>query len=120
MEQAVKISGLVFGGSALFALMLTFAARNDVPQTVVAAASASEGEQFDENWRDSVRVVALKSASLMDTEPKSIKTEIVSPSIPPIVMVEEDKPKRRRHVERDICQRHGLRKVIRGRGWRCK
>jgi hypothetical protein len=116
MASPLKITSLVFGGSALFALMLSFAARNDVPQIVAAA----EIDQFDDNWRDSVRVVALKSASLMDTEPKSIKTEIVSPSIPPIVMVEEEKPKRRHHVERDICQRHGLRKVIRGKRWRCK
>ncbi|MEY9493712.1 hypothetical protein [Bradyrhizobium elkanii] len=44
--------------------------------------------------------------------------------VPPVVMsLQPDKPvtKRGRHVERNICTRHGKRKVRHGRyGWRCR
>ena len=45
-------------------------------------------------------------------------------AVEPAPIVEQVKPKRehKRHVELDICQRHGMHKVITrgGKSWRCK
>ncbi len=42
---------IALGGSALLALMVVFAARSDVPQTVGTTVSVREDDQFDEVWR---------------------------------------------------------------------
>jgi hypothetical protein len=111
----------LFGGSALVALMFVFAARNDVPQTVAATVSVGE-DDFDEVWREAAVNSALKSASLRLTQPTPVKTEVILPTV--IAKPEELTPKLKRKlvVERDVCQRHGMRKVTTrgGKSWRCK
>lgn len=117
MKNSVAI---VLGGSALVALMFVFAARSDVPQTVGTTVSVREDDQFDEVWREAAVNSALKSASLQLTEPKLVQTEVILPTV--IARPEELTPKLKRKliIERDVCQRHGMRKVYRGKGWRCK
>lgn len=118
---------VVFGGSALVALMVAFAARTDVPQTVATTASVGEGAKFDETWNAAASTVTFKSASIVSTEPKLVQTIRVEPDsevIPPVILSEEKittKPKYR-HVraERDICKRHGMHKVHQGKSWRCR
>jgi hypothetical protein len=122
MEQPMKSMTLALGGSALVALMVVFAARSDVPQTVAATVSVGEDNQFDEVWREAAVNSALKSASLRLTQPKLVKTETI---LPPIIAKPEEitpKLKRKLVVERDVCQRHGMRKVTTrgGKSWRCK
>jgi len=121
-----KASSVVFGGSALFALMIALAARTDVPQTVATTVSVGQGDQFNDAWNESTGPVLLKAASLASTEPKPVKTVAVTPDIEPdVVVIKEEKittkPKQH-HVERDVCQRHGMHKVITrgGRSWRCR
>jgi hypothetical protein len=120
----MKISTIVLAAVALFALMLVFATRNDVSQTVGATVSAREDVQLDDNWREA-GLIMLKEASLADTAPKVVKTEVVVPDLPslPFVVLDEEKldyvPKQR-HVELDVCQRHKMHKVQRGRSWHCK
>jgi hypothetical protein len=117
----------LFGGSALVALMFVFAARNDVPQTVAAQVNSNQStsvgeDDFDEVWREAAVNSALKSASLRLTQPTPIKTEVILPTV--IAKPEELTPKLKRKlvVERDVCQRHGMRKVTTrgGKSWRCK
>lgn len=117
MKNSVAI---VLGGSALVALMFVFAARSDVPQTVGTTVSVREDDQFDEVWREAAVNSALKSASLQLAEPKLVQTEVILPTV--IARPEELTPKLKRKliIERDVCQRHGMRKVYRGKGWRCK
>jgi hypothetical protein len=117
----MKVSSLVFGGSALLALVIALAARTDVPQTVAATESAGQGSQFDDAWNDVASTVIFKTAARFSTEPKPVQTEVITP-IPPVLVVSEEKvtkPKQH-HVERDICQRHGMHKVYKGRSWRCR
>jgi len=109
------------------ALMFVFAARNDVPQTVAAQVNSNQStsvgeDDFDEVWREAAVNSALKSASLRLTQPTPIKTEVILPTV--IAKPEELTPKLKRKlvVERDVCQRHGMRKVTTrgGKSWRCK
>lgn len=120
---SMKISALAFAGSALFALMVTFATRSDVSQTVGATVSAREESQFEDTWNNTAVPLALKSASLRDTEPKPIKTVKIEPEseiIPPSVVYEDKPRKPKYHEPKDVCQRHKMHKVYRGRGWRCR
>lgn len=108
----------------MFALMATLAARIDVPQTVAATESAGQGSRFDETWNDAASTVIFKTAARVSTEPKPVQTEVIAPTaIPPVVVISEEKvtakPKYH-HVERNVCQRHGMHKVYRGRSWRCR
>jgi hypothetical protein len=112
-------AAIALGGSALLALMVVFAARSDVPQTVAATVSVGEDDSFDEVWREAAVNSALKSASLRLTEPKLVKTEVVLPPI--IATPEELTPKlKRKLVEKNVCERHNMRKVYSGKSWRCK
>lgn len=120
---------LMFGGVAILALGLAVTTRS--PPPVVAAPTTNE---FDETWRDAAAPVALKSASLFDTAPKSVATEHIDvPSIvPPVVVpapviaaapIEIDRPRRApRYAERNVCTRHHMHKVYTrgGRSWRCR
>ena len=117
----MRNSAVVFGASALFALMVTFAARTDVPQTVAATVSADEGDQFADIWREAAVNTALKSASLrVPNEPKVVQTEVV---LPPIIATPEEitpKLKKKLILKQDICERHGMKRVEHGKRWRCK
>jgi hypothetical protein len=113
---------MVFGGSALLALVLALAARIDVPQTVAATASAGQGRQFDEAWNDVATTVIPKTA-LLKSDLNVVKTERIEPDttyIPPIIIAEEKPRKPKYHPVKDVCQRHHMHKVYRGRGWRCR
>ena len=101
---------MVLGASALFALMVAAASRSDGPQPVVEP-------QFNEKWNGGGSSVMFKTV-MVTTEPKPVKTEMVT-VIPPIIPVEEVERKPRRSKQ-DVCSRHGMRKVYRGRGWRCR
>lgn len=116
---------VALAGSAIFSLMVVFATRSEAPK-----ASASE-RRFDDAWVDVIQIVPLKKTDrIVSADPKHITVERVLPldtpvSVPPIVLSvgDNDPPsraKRRRHVELDVCQRHGMHKVTRGRSWHCK
>jgi len=116
----MKTSTIVFGGSALLALVLALAARIDVPQTVAATESVGQSRQFDDSWNALQTSIIPKTASLRE-EPKLVQTVKIEPEsevIPEILMTPKSRFKR---VEkRDVCQRHGMHKVQRGRSWRCR
>ena len=123
LTNMMNSAAIALGGSALLALMVVFAARSDVPQTVGTTVSVREDDQFDEVWREAAVNSALKSASLRLTQPTPIKTEVVLPTV--IAKPEELTPKLKRKLvveERNVCQRHGMRKVTTrgGKSWRCK
>ena len=119
----MKTSTIVFGGSALLALVLALAARIDVPQTVAATESVGQSRQFDDSWNDMQTTVMPKTASLRNTEPKPIQTVKIEPEseiIPPSVIYEDKPRKPKYHEPKDVCRRHGMHKVQRGRSWRCR
>jgi len=125
----MKFVGLMFGGSALLALVLALAARIDVPQTVAAtevnnnSISVGKGRQFDDSWNDLQTSTVPKTASLASTEPKPIQTIRVEPEsevVPPIILSEEKVAKPKYHEPKDVCQRHKMHKVYRGRSWHCR
>ncbi|MGY3615714.1 hypothetical protein [Bradyrhizobium sp. USDA 10063] len=117
---------------AALALAATWAAgRSSMP----AVADVPKEAGFDDTWREAAVTVALKSASLRNADPKPVATLRIAPeapvSTPPVIAapvvaaapIEAKAPRRRRHIaRRDVCARHGLRKVsIRGgRSWRCR
>ena len=112
---------MVFGASALFSLMIVFATRSDVPQTVAATVSVGEDDSFYDIWREAAVNTALKSASLrVPNEPKVVQTEVV---LPPIIATPEEitpKLKKKLILKQDICERHGMKRVEHGKRWRCK
>jgi len=97
-------------------------------QMTPAPAPVKAQERFDEAWQDNMRVIALRKADTISTAPRLVVTERVAPdapaSVPPVAEPPEDAPppavKRRRHVNRDICAKHGLRKIQTGNRWRCR
>jgi hypothetical protein len=142
VKQFFKIA---LGGAGALALVITFALGRS-PAPVVAA---TEPSRFEDSWNDSVKVVELTSAAAKNSMrqidmgrvadssplPGSVTTERVVPDapakMPPVVRIhdaDDEKPaarrKRQRHasVERNICTRHGKRKVEThgGRSWRCR
>ena len=118
----MKISALAFAGSALFSLMVVFATRSDVSQTVGATVSARESNQFEDHWNALQTSTIPKTASLRE-EPKPIRTVKIEPEsevIPPSVVYEDKPRKPKYHEPKDVCRRHGMHKVQRGRSWRCR
>jgi len=114
----MRNSGVVFGASALFSLMIVFATRSEEPPIVAAV---EESDQFADIWREAAVNTALKSASLrVPNEPKVVQTEVV---LPPIIATPEEitpKLKKKLILKQDICERHGMKRVEHGRRWRCK
>ena len=119
------------GGACALALVVTFAVGRSEPPVV----AATDQPAFNEMWLGDVKGMELRNADVRSRmqiaaaePPKFISTERIAPdapvSVPPIVMLVKDKPtaKHGRHVKkRDICERHGKRKVKSGRyGWRCR
>jgi hypothetical protein len=81
--------------------------------------------KFDETWNHAASTAALKAASLAPV--RVIPIEPPPKVIPPVIVPEQvkiSKPSVRetKAEPRDICQRHGLRKVFtrHGRSWRCR
>lgn len=81
--------------------------------------------KFDETWNRAASAATLKAASLAPV--RVIPIDPPPKVVPPLVTTEQASvPKPRvqqaRTEPRDVCQRHGLRKVsIRhGRSWRCR
>jgi hypothetical protein len=121
---------IALGGAATLALAITFAIGRS-PAPPVAAAVATP-VPFDETWNEAAGQAALQSASLLPhfvkTETIKVESDDVNVTPPP-----EDEPKKKkltslRHrdkvasVERNICTRHGKRKVMThgGKSWRCR
>ena len=112
---------LILGGSAILALLFTFA----MQRTPAPPAAAG----FDATWPDIAPAVLKKADRFISTEPKSVVAERVMPdvpvSLPPAATPfgsNKPKAKRGRHPikpTQDICSRHKLRKVITGRSWHC-
>jgi hypothetical protein len=84
--------------------------------------------KFNETWNQAAGATMLKSASLA-TEPKIRVIPIDPPpkAMSPVIAPEPTatpKPRvKEARVEKsrgDVCSRHGMRKVYRGRGWRCR
>ena len=116
---------LALFGSAVFSLVFALALRNEPPKAEPSIQIVAKDDQpFDDTWRNAAVSVALKSANLADTAPKPIKTEIIA--LPTVIATPEElTPRLKRkpvvHKEhKDVCQRHNMRKVYRGRGWRCR
>jgi hypothetical protein len=105
-----------FGGAAMAALLMVFATqripvveRVEVPQP-----------RFIDNWN-------VDSSTAIKTIPltKTVMTETILPT--EIAKPEEITPKLKQKLvhytpTRDVCQRHGMRKVTTrgGRSWRCR
>jgi len=81
--------------------------------------------KFDETWNHAASTATLKAASLAPV--RVIPIDPLPKTVPPVIAPEQTKipkaPVREAKVEpRDVCQRHGLRKVFtrHGRSWRCR
>jgi len=114
------------GGAAALALVLTFALGRTVPPPVVAAAMPDE-PGFVEIWNDSAASMALKNAEvaprmipLIKIEPTPAPVVLPTPVIKPNKSSEKSRPRERVVEERNICTKHHMRKVYRGRSWRCR
>lgn len=113
----------------------------------VAIATASPGlkpsakpvpieRPFAVAWNDVAQDAAKKTDKVIRVIPltvseKTVLTEriLIPPapdvpvSVPSVAVALEDKPvvQRRRHVaRRDVCARHGMKKVYRGKRWNCR
>lgn len=92
-----------------------------VPKSIVRVPLPS----MDEPLRQ-IGIAALRSALRDNLAPRVVKTEAITPDQPPQQQVIPDVlPTPRPQVqsqpqERDICQRHNMRKVYIGRTWRCR
>jgi len=111
----------VFGGSALFALMIVFATRADPKHEEPTT------QRFDAVWTEILPLKKMDRLPIAYEEPRIIQVErVVIPSdvprsVPPIVMaVSPPSAKHKRHAESNVCTRHKMRKVQHGKSWRCK
>jgi len=73
---------------------------------LVLAATCADAETFAERW------------------PRPLAVESTSAVVPPVILVQEDKPAsrhRRQAAESNVCARHRMKKVYVGRWrWRCR
>ena len=122
---------LALVGSASLALVLVLAARIDVSVDMGTSVRADQGPVFDDAWKDIAGPIMLKSALTKPLEPKIVTTQAVTEIVLPEIIAkpEELTPKLKKKLivyrpakKRDVCARHGMRKVpIRhGRSWRCR
>jgi hypothetical protein len=128
VEQTVTLFKIALGiGAAASLLAFVGVQRMPTPERIVVEKPTLA--KFDETWNQAAGATTLKAASLASTEPKPVRIIPIDPgpkTVPPIVITQEDvvtKPKiRHARVERhsDVCSRHGMRKVQRGRSWRCR
>jgi hypothetical protein len=130
--MAITPLKMAAAGAAMLTLLMVFALQRAPAPASASASQARAGEhRFDAAWRDTVAVIPpLKKADRLQvtsTEPKV--TERVPPapdalvSVPPVILVQDEEPAlRHRRAERNVCSRHGMRKVVThgGRSWRCK
>lgn len=103
--------------SAVIALAVTFAVGRS-PEPVVAA--EPERLPVDDTLRE-IGTGLLKSASLIDTEPKPVLVETVVPTVLPHVNVAQVRPVETARPVSNVCTRNGMRKVMTGKyKWRCR
>lgn len=121
----MRVISIALTGSAIISLMVVFATRNDVSQTVGTTVSARE---FDQDWLDAMKVFALQQAEIIkanSTAPRVIQIERVEAKpVPdtPISAPLVNKPPAHdeRRVNEDVCERHRMHKVWYGKIWRCR
>jgi len=134
---------MALGASALAALIMTLAIQRLPGETRMVVEKPTIREaQPDAAWADNFQQAVAKKQDrvrvieMASTDSKPVVTErIVPPTdastvVPPVVMVQEDKPAsrgRRHYAERtrsggDVCSRHGMHKQVTrgGKSWRCK
>ena len=99
---------------------------DDPPPPPVQQAAETSDDLFADHWTRAAGVVLLMAA-MAETmqQPKPVATERIAVApidkpvaeVPKAMTIEHPRPK-----PRDICQRHGMRKVITrgGKSWRCK
>jgi hypothetical protein len=134
---------ILFAFAAMLSLLMVFAIQRIpspepivVPTPSIPAADA----QTTVVKKTEARVIDMSRAAMASTDPVPVVTERVrpdpAPSVPALVALPTDaegengpEPKYKRRTreryastERNICTRHGLRKVITrgGRSWRCR
>ena len=116
--------------AGMMSLLMVFAmTRIPVPEKSIVINEVKAQDKFDEAWIDTMKPLVLKSADMekhVSTDPRPIQTERIltepvaaPPPIPPVIMVDEVRPSRKRHEHSDVCVRHGMHKVTIGRRWRC-
>jgi hypothetical protein len=132
------------GTVAIATLLLTFAIQRLPGETrMVVEKPEIKQAQFDAAWADNFQTAVAKKQDrvrvieLASTDSKPVVTERIIPPtdastvVPPVVMVQEDKPEpsrgRRRYAEGtrsggDVCTRHHMHKVVTrgGKSWRCR
>jgi len=89
------------------------------PKVVIEVPKPSE-YQFADEWNAAASNVAMKSASLRVADPKPVQVETIKVEPNVVVAKEEIAPPQPKREKRDVCQRHGMHKVYRGKGWRCR
>jgi hypothetical protein len=130
----VTVTRIIFGMSALFALLFVFAfQRIPVPEPI----SVREA-QFDESWNDVMQSFPLAKKTdplrIISTDPKPVVVERVMPDVPaeePVVDASRLRRTRSHRTtsgitkavpagHRDICRGKGKRYTHGGRSWRCR
>jgi hypothetical protein len=102
--------------------LISLAARKPAAQIV----NASEVNRFDDAWNAATTSTVFKTNQPVEPRPVRVIPIEPQPVMIPTVMTEDvviAKPKHREvRRERNVCERHGMRKVsIRhGRSWRCR
>lgn len=122
---------IMLGGAAIFSLLFTFAVhRIPMPERIEVP---RPDDRFQEAWNDVMSVAKAETLKKADrdrvieySEPKVIVAERIAPDAPaavsPVPIAAKPAVKHRRHIHRDVCTRHGKRKVMTrgGRSWRCR
>jgi hypothetical protein len=102
--------------------LISLATRKPVPQIV----NASETNRFDDAWNAAATSTVFKTNQPVELRPVRVIPIEPQPKMIPTVMTEDvviTKPKHREvRRERNVCERHGMRKVStrHGRSWRCR
>jgi hypothetical protein len=111
---------VVLGGAAVIALVMTIAIRQSPrPEPVTVSPLYRPPMPVEDDANRQLGIDALKSAI---TAPRVVKTETIAPTTTEVIEPEpEPKPAiRPPRDQRDVCQRHRMRKVYYGKTWRCK
>ena len=99
---------------ALLLLMTPATAQVNEPSEADKAAVLNRAYAYNGN-----RMVAWGSIDLTG-EPVAIRTTLVEPPRPEPVKEPIKAPVKVASVERNICTRHGMHKVVMGKSWRCR
>jgi hypothetical protein len=118
----------LFGAALAFALLAALFIGRALPARPPLI-KAQTGAPFVERWQEPVSPMVPKPIRVIPITPRAKPLPVVAPAseLPPHRYTAPEPQKKRARkreepAEKNICTRHGLRKVVanNGRSWRCK